>query len=63
MERDPKLKRDADLFDRYSDEINAAYRRAVREALLRHKRAGNRVAVEREGELVLLSPDEIAVDE
>jgi len=63
MERDPKLKKDPDLFDRYSEEIIAAYRSAVRDALLKHKRAGNPVAVELDGKLVLLSPDEIAVDE
>lgn len=63
MERDPKLKRNTDLFDRYSEEINASYRRAVRDALLKHKRAGNPVAVEVEGKLVIIEPEEIAVDE
>ena len=51
-----------DLFVRYSEEINTAYERAVREALLMHKRAGNPVAVERDGKLVILQPDEILVD-
>ena len=52
-----------DLFDRYSDEINRAYERAVREALLKHKRAGNSVAVYRDGKVVLIPPDEIDVED
>lgn len=51
-----------DLFVRYSEEINRAYERAVREALLMHKRAGNPVAVWRDGKVVLLQPDEIELD-
>lgn len=50
------------LFDTFSDEINPAYERAVREALLKHKQAGNAIAVERNGKLVILEPDEIEVD-
>ena len=52
-----------DLFVKYSDEINRAYERAVREALLKHKRAGNPIAVERDGKLVILQPDEIEIQE
>jgi len=55
--------REPDLFVRYADEINNAYRRAVREALLMHKRAGNPVAVERDRKLVILQPDEIEVSD
>ena len=51
-----------DLFERYSLEINRAYERAVREALLMHKRAGNPVVIERDGKMVILQPDEIEVD-
>ena len=51
-----------DLFIRYSDQINKAYERAVREALLRHKLLGNPVAVWRDGKVVLLQPDEIEVE-
>ena len=61
MERDKKVE-DENLFDRYSEEINPAYERAVREALRMHKRAGNPVAVERDGKLVWLQPEEIEVD-
>ena len=64
MGSDKKLDRTKeDLFDRYSEEINKAYERAVRKALLMHKRAGNPVAVSREGKVVLLQPDEIPVEE
>lgn len=50
---------ESDLFVRYSDEINKAYERAVREALLKHKQAGNPIAVEQDGKIVILQPDEI----
>lgn len=39
--------------------IETAVRRAVREAIARHKRAGNPIAVWREGKVVWLSPEEI----
>lgn len=59
MEPDKKIEVEEGLFDRYSEEINKAYDRAVREALLMHKRAGNPVPIEREGTLVWLQPDDI----
>ncbi len=63
MERDKKIARsEDDLFVRFSDEINKAYQRAVREALRKHKQAGNPVPVERDGKMVMLQPDEIEVD-
>ncbi|MEO6334074.1 MAG: hypothetical protein ABIO91_03750 [Pyrinomonadaceae bacterium] len=63
MEADKEVKQnEPDLFVRYSDEINKAYERAVREALLRHKQAGNPVAISREGKVVILQPDEIEID-
>ncbi len=51
-----------DLFVKYKDEITPAFERAVREALLKHKRAGNPVAVSQDGRVVLLQPEEIEVD-
>lgn len=47
--------------DRVEDvpRILAAMQRAVREALLEHKRLGNPVAVWRDGRVVWLQPDEI----
>ena len=64
MEKDKKLVENGqDLFARYGDEIDKACRRAVRDALLKHKQAGNLVAVSVNGKVVLLQPDEIEVDE
>ncbi|HEX8635470.1 MAG TPA: hypothetical protein VF703_15095 [Pyrinomonadaceae bacterium] len=50
---------------RMSDEtkqIEHAMRRAVREALLMHKRAGNTVAAWKEGRVVLVTAEKIAID-
>ncbi|HEY7297388.1 MAG TPA: hypothetical protein VH684_05560 [Xanthobacteraceae bacterium] len=43
--------------------IERALRRAVREALLRHKQAGNPIAVWREGGVVWIAPEDIPVGE
>lgn len=37
-------------------------RRAVRKALLDHKRAGNSIAVLRDGKVVIIPPEEIQVE-
>jgi len=42
--------------------IEAALRLAVREALLQHKRAGNSIAVWRNGQVEWLQPEDIPVD-
>ena len=63
MERDKKINEDrSDLFERHGEAINRAYERAVREALRKHKLAGNPVPISRNGKVVLLQPDEIEVD-
>lgn len=63
MEPNKKIEKNGiDLFDRFSDEINPAYERAVREALKKHKLAGNPVVIERDGEMVILQPDEIEIN-
>jgi hypothetical protein len=59
MERVKKVDASEDLFVIYSEEINEAYNRAVREALLMHKRAGNPVPIDRDGKVVWLQPDDI----
>ncbi|HEX7955718.1 MAG TPA: hypothetical protein VF508_02180 [Pyrinomonadaceae bacterium] len=41
----------------------AALRRAVRAALLEHKRAGNPVAAWKDGEVVIIPAEEIRVEE
>ncbi len=62
METDKRVKEDkTNLFITHSEEINKAYERAVREALARHKKAGNSVVISRNGEVVTLKPDEIEV--
>jgi len=62
MEADKKVDPKQDLLYRYRDDINKAYERAVKEALRKHKLAGNPVPIERDGKLVWLQPDEIEVD-
>ena len=47
----------------YSSEVQAAVGRAVRHALLMHKRAGNPIAVWRDGRVVIIPPEEIVVDD
>ena len=62
METNKKIEDNGqDLFVRYSDEISKACERAVREALVKHKAAGNPIAVSRSGKVVILSPDEIEI--
>jgi hypothetical protein len=64
MESDKKLDdNDPDIFAKYGDQIDQACRRAVREALRKHKLLGNPVAVSRDGKVVLLQPDEIVLDQ
>lgn len=62
MESNNKVDPNKDLFVIYSEEINVAYERAVKEALLKHKQAGNPVPIERDGKLIWLQPDEIEVE-
>lgn len=45
------------------ERIERALRAAVRDALLRHKRDGDPVAVWREGRVVWLQPDDIVVSQ
>ncbi|MDQ3130275.1 MAG: hypothetical protein M3Q99_05880 [Acidobacteriota bacterium] len=63
MERNEELKfNQANLLVKYSKEIDIAVKAAVKAALLKHKQANNPVAIWRNGEVVLLSPDEILPD-
>lgn len=43
--------------------IDAALKRGVREALLRHKRLGHSVVVFQNGQPVWLTPDQITIDD
>ena len=49
------------LFSRLT-KIEEAVRRAVRDALLLHKRAGNPIAAWKDGKVVIVPPEEIKVD-
>lgn len=48
-----------DLFFAQAKEIENVLRRAVRQALLMHKRAGNSIAVWRDNRVVIIPPEEI----
>jgi len=61
MDRNKSVKTEENLFVVHSEEINKAYERAVREALIKHKQAGNCVVTSRDGEVVILKPDDIPV--
>lgn len=62
MATSEKLKSDsANLLVKNRKIVVRAYRKAVREALLKHKQANNPVAVWRNGKIVLLSAEEIPV--
>jgi len=50
------------LFVEYRDEIREVFRRAVQQALLEHKRAGNPIAVSENGEVVWIPPEQIKTD-
>ena len=50
------------LFTEHGKEVEEIFRRAVRQALWKHKRLGQSIAVSRDGKVVVL-PEEITVDE
>lgn len=52
-----------DLLVAHGKDVEEILRRAVRDALLEHKRAGNPVAAWKEGEVVLIEPEKIPVDD
>ena len=47
----------------HAKEVEEIFQKAVREELLRHKRLGNSIATSRNGEVVILSAEEIPVVE
>lgn len=62
METNKKIKEnETSLFAAHSEEINKAYERAVREALAKHKKAGNSVVTSHNGKVVTLTPEEIEI--
>lgn len=54
-----------DIAARFADDeaVEAALNRAVRDAVLRHKKLGESIAVWRDGRVVIVPPEEIHVDE
>lgn len=52
-----------DLFTTHGQEIEEIFRRAVREALWRHKRLGQYIAASRDGKVVIIPPEKIPVDD
>ena len=54
---------DVDARWRDREGMEAAMRRGVREALLRHKKLGESIAIWRDGRVVIVPPEEIVVDE
>ncbi len=62
MANDRKIETNTpNLLVKYRGVVKGAIEKGVREALVRHKQAGNPVAVSRDGKVVILQPDEIEV--
>jgi len=64
MERPSKIKKvkSKKLLIEFGDRIDRAFTKAVENALLEHKRAGNTVAVWRGGKVILIQPEEIVLN-
>lgn len=54
-----RLKLTEDLFVRHARTIERILQRAVRDALIQHKRAGNAVAAWKNGKVVVIPPKDI----
>ena len=52
-----------DFLVAHAKEVEQVLQRAVREALLFHKRIGNPIAVWQDDKVVILQPDEIPVED
>lgn len=50
------------LLVEHARDIEEIFREAVRDALLMHKRAGNTIAVWRDGQIRLIKAEDIVVD-
>jgi hypothetical protein len=59
----PKIKMTENLFVDHAEAIEKILRLAARRALQQHKRAGNPIATWRDGQVVILKPEEIPVDD
>jgi hypothetical protein len=60
MASDRKIEKNTpNLLVKYRETVKKAMRKGVREALLKHKQAGNPVAVWHEGKVTLLRPEDL----
>jgi hypothetical protein len=59
----PRKDKDISLLLEDSSLIEAAFRKAVREALKQHKRAGNPVCEWRNGKVVWVPPEKIVIED
>jgi hypothetical protein len=57
------IHRATNLLYTHAKDIELVFRKAVREAVLEHKRANNPIAIWRDGKVVILQPDEIVIDD
>lgn len=55
------IRKDIDKILVEGTEIDKAVKKAVKEAVLRHKQAGNPIVVMKDGQMVWLKPEEIQV--
>jgi hypothetical protein len=59
----PEIKLTDNLFIEHGEAIEQVLRHAVQHALLMHKRLGNPVAIWQDGKVIVIPPDEIAVED
>jgi hypothetical protein len=50
------------LFTKHGKEVEEVFRRAVKQALWKHKRLGQSVSVWRDGKVVIVPPEDIPVE-
>ena len=51
------------LLVEHREAIRNAFKRAVQQALLQHKRAGNPVAASENGQVIWIAPEQIQIDQ
>lgn len=61
-EDQPQIILTKNLFATHAKEIEKILQKAVRHALLTHKRLGNSIAVWEDGKVVIIPPEDIVVD-
>ena len=61
MTKLPKLKLTNDFVAEHAKDIEKVLQRAVHHALLMHKRLGNPIAIWKDGQVVIIPPEEIVI--